>query len=90
MKDNIGRDVYDHLNGVGSQSLRCLLPIFDPDWVGHNPLDFSPFHRARFKDESLKTSARTINETNFIIHSWLISASLRKYRSGAALRLCVK
>jgi len=47
------------------QSLRCLLTIFDPDGVGQNPLDFSPFHRARFKDESLKTSARPIDETNF-------------------------
>ena len=27
-------------DGVGAQSLRCLLPIFDPDGVGQNPLDF--------------------------------------------------
>ena len=36
--------VYDHLTGSWSQSLRCLLPIFDPDGVGQNPLDFSPLH----------------------------------------------
>ena len=34
VKDIIGRDVYDHLTGSGAQSLRCLLPIFDPDGVG--------------------------------------------------------
>ena len=32
----IGTDVYDHLTGSGAQSLRCLLPIFDPDGVGQN------------------------------------------------------
>ena len=35
-------------NGVGSQSPSCLLPIFDPDGVRKNPLDFSSFCPARF------------------------------------------
>jgi len=50
VKDIIGTDEYDHLTGSGAQSLGCLLPIFDPDGVGKNPLDFFPFHRVRFKD----------------------------------------
>ncbi len=33
----IGSDVYDQLTGSGAQSLKCLLPIFDPDGVGQNP-----------------------------------------------------
>jgi hypothetical protein len=39
----IGTDVYDHLTGSGAQSLKCLLPIFDPDGVGQNPSDFFCF-----------------------------------------------
>ena len=49
--ERIGSAMYVHLTGSGSQSLRCLLPIFDPDGAGQNPLDFSPFRGARFKDE---------------------------------------
>jgi hypothetical protein len=48
MKVIIGSYVYDHLTGSGAQSLMCLLPIFDPDGVGQNPLDFSPFHPVGF------------------------------------------
>ncbi len=48
VKDIIGTNEYDHLTGSGAQSLGCLLPIFDPDGVGQNPLDFFPFHRVRF------------------------------------------
>ena len=51
MKDFLGSDVYDHLTGSGAQSLTYLLPIFDPDGAGQNPLDFSPFRCARLKDE---------------------------------------
>ncbi len=49
--ERIGSAMYGHLTGSGSQSLRCLLPIFDTDGGGHNPLDFFSFHRVRFKDE---------------------------------------
>ncbi len=49
--ERIGSAMYGHLTGSGSQSLRCLLPKFDPDGAGQNPLDFSPFRLARFKDE---------------------------------------
>ena len=47
----IGRDVYDHLTGSVAQSLMCLLPIFDPDGVVQNPLDFYPFYPVGFKVE---------------------------------------
>jgi hypothetical protein len=43
VKDIIDTDVYDHLTWSGAQSLGCLLPIFDPDGVGQNPLDFFLF-----------------------------------------------
>jgi hypothetical protein len=51
MKEFLGSDVYVHLTGSGAQSLPFLLPIFDHDGAGQNPLDFSPFRGARFKDE---------------------------------------
>ena len=49
--ERFGRDVYDHLTGSVAQSLMCLLPIFYPDGVVQNPLDFSPFYPVGFKDE---------------------------------------
>lgn len=43
VKRTIGTDVYEHLTGSGAQSLKYLLPIFDPDGVSQNPSDFFCF-----------------------------------------------
>jgi hypothetical protein len=59
--ERIGRDVYDHLTGSGAQSLMCLLPIFDPDGVGQNPLDFFPFHRVRFLNTQVRSLRLCVN-----------------------------
>jgi len=71
-----GSNVSNHLTGSGAQSLWCLLPIFDPDGVGQNPLDFSPFRRVGLKDESaskLKILPK-LSSSNFYLHnSYLLS-----------------